>query len=139
MSHECKTRVWFRFLGFPPYQPPLPVLITAFNLWFATIRSVKNGLPRRFREALVKQTSPQKTLLLPAAFFIVQSVVGFCPPPGIPSPLNDSVCYQILATGTDIYSAAKTREEAGGGNLTSIHNAFTNSFLRGKDAEVYYN
>ncbi|KAH7704715.1 hypothetical protein AAVH_28092 [Aphelenchoides avenae] len=81
------------------------------------------------------QASSQKTFLLAVAFHLVQFVVGFCPPPGIASPLNASVCYQILAVGSSFYSAADTCKQAGGGNLTSIHNAFTNSFLRAQAAK----
>ncbi|KAH7695373.1 hypothetical protein AAVH_37569, partial [Aphelenchoides avenae] len=76
------------------------------------------------------QAPPQKTFLLLTAFCLVHCVVGFCPPPGIPSPLNESICYQILTVGASFWSAADTCKQAGGGNLTSIHDAFTNSFLR---------
>ncbi|KAH7705400.1 Protein Y38H6C.8, partial [Aphelenchoides avenae] len=84
----------------------------------------------------IMRASPQRMFLLVAAFCLVQCIAGFCPPPGIQSPLNESVCYQIRTAWTDFYSAADICTQANGGNLTSIHNAFTNSFLRDQAAKT---
>lgn len=59
--------------------------------------------------------------------FSMISIVITCPPGTIQGISND--CYKLFAYPADFFTAQETCVQSGG-NLTSVHNGFTNAFLQ---------
>uniref|UniRef100_A0A914YQH6 C-type lectin domain-containing protein n=1 Tax=Panagrolaimus superbus TaxID=310955 RepID=A0A914YQH6_9BILA len=58
-----------------------------------------------------------------------------CPQGAVLSPFDPNICYMVSSNALDYYSAADFCEQAEG-HLTSVHNAFENSYLRGAASSI---